>query len=186
MLDFGGLFSNINDLSKRGFAPFTVTSSGQPGVINSNAATVTGGVYSIAREANTLIIGGDFSAVNGDASYTKIVGLKADTGAFIWGGFNPNSTVRAVAVSVSDIYSYLYLGGDFTTFSKVARNYLASWNMRGTSASLVPTAWDPSASGLTPTVVYSLSVYDTLIFLGGNFTNIDGRSSSYFSAVQSQ
>ncbi|MFH0878097.1 MAG: hypothetical protein V2A34_00140 [Lentisphaerota bacterium] len=123
-----------------------------------------GAVYAIARQANgQIIIGGSFERVNG-IQRENIARLNADGTLDV--SWNPvaNHTVKAVAVSGTNII----VGGYFTNIGGRVRNRVAALDYYTGQA--LPSAWVQGANA----EVRALAINGTAVFVGGVFTQIAG------------
>jgi PQQ-like domain len=129
---------------------------------------ILGGAVGSTGTTNLLAIGGNFDNVIVDAvAYPakNFAILNEDTGAVIYGAKNVNSYVRAIVFDNGKFY----LGGDFTKFENVSRNYMAvvttggkltSWNtdMKGTVRAIAVGTDDVYAGGWSNAVAgYNIS-----------------------------
>ena len=81
----------------------------------------------------------------------------------------------SVYASAADGNGGFYIGGSFTHVDGIARNNAAHINADG---SLDPT-WNPNANSS----VYAIAVSGSTIYLGGNFTTINGSTARYYVAA---
>ena len=137
------------------------------------------GVWSLAKVGNTLLIGGDFTAVNGQ-SRSRLAALNASTGALLDWAPITNSTVWSIAVSGGTAY----IGGGFSSLAGQTRNRAGAVRLDartgGVSGTCLDawdatdclTGWDPNVSG----GVLSIAIEGTQIFLGGVINSIGGQS----------
>ena len=162
----GGLFTTVNGTSRVRIAQLFPSGgvdltfdpgSGANGVVN----------CVIADENNNVLIGGDFTTVNGQARNrlarllpTGFLEPKFD--AFL----NINAAVRSIAVQEN---GSVLVGGGFTMVNGVARNGLA----RLTSYGTLDSALDPGAGGVVSSVALQ---GDGQILVGGNFTTFNGTA----------
>ncbi len=115
-------------------------------------------VYAVVEYNGELIIGGDFSSVNGIPA----------NGIAVWNGLSwaplasgiNGGSVKSLAVFNGD----LYVGGSFTTAGQVSANNIARWN--GVS-------WSSLGIGVDDDVE-AMAVHNGVLYIGGNFTNAGG------------
>lgn len=148
-----------------------------------------GGVDALAVSGTNLYIGGHFSAMysstqNGITAYNI---AKWDTVSATWeplgsstqNGVQSGSYVNALAVSGT----ILYAGGGFSTVSSSTQNaisakFIAKWDISGNT-------WSPLGSATqngTSTIVDTLSVNGTDLYVGGSFTTVSSSSQNAISA----
>jgi hypothetical protein len=144
--------------------------------------TTNGDVYAMTQIGQVLYLGGDFTAVTvGDktitAPYVAAIDLRTNT---VLSGFsgNANGTVRTMTPAPDG--SALFLGGHFTTVDGVDRLHIAEINPA--SGALVP-GWTTSTAGTVDGDVWSMAVSDDRVYLGGDFTVVDGALESHVAAV---
>ncbi len=129
-----------------------------------------GVVYTLAVQPDgKIIIGGDFSTVNGTA-VVRLARLNAD--GSLDAAFNPgvNGAVRSVLVQLD---GKIVIAGSFTSVGGAARNMLARLNANGT----LDAAFDPNP---TAEAMYVLAQQpDGKFLVGGQFTAIAGTSRGY-------
>jgi len=129
-----------------------------------------GAVWAIARTANTVYIGGDFTYVG---PYTGgFVPISAATGRAVAVFPKVNGSVYAC---VPDGAGGWFIGGELTKIGGVARNNIAHIRADGS----VDTAWNPNANDR----VYALAVSGTIVYAGGEFTTIGGQSRNCIAAL---
>ncbi len=130
----------------------------------------------VAQADGKVIVGGDFTAVNGTAR-NRIARLNAD--GTLDGTFDPgtgfNGSVYAVILDGTDVY----VGGSFTSFNGTARNRIARLNTDGT----IDAGFDPG-TGLNNTA-NALVMSGTDVYAAGQFTTFNGTSSNRIVRVNS-
>lgn len=169
----GGGFSNVGGVAERDFIARwdgsswnTVCASGD------TVADLNSFVTAIAVSGSNVYVGGAFTNVNDvaerdyiayfDGTSWNTLTASGDTTADI------NSTVRAIAISGSDIY----IGGAFSNVNGVSGlNGIARFD--GSSWNLVGAAGDMVAGSST---VYSLAIVGSDLYVGGNFANVAGAA----------
>ena len=136
-----------------------------------------GNVYSIALSGSSVYVGGSFNGSIGGQTRAYIARLSdSGTGAAdaTWDP-NPNTTVRALAVSGGSLYA----GGDFIgTIGGQTRPYIAKLSGSGTGAA--DPAWDAGSNNS----VYAITVgSDSSVYAGGTFTNLGGGARSFIAKL---
>ncbi|MGP3979550.1 LamG-like jellyroll fold domain-containing protein [Streptomyces sp. KR80] len=144
-------------------------------------------VWALAQADGVVFAGGTFSKVrppdapagSSEQPAVNFVALDAATGAptscklsFTIG--SGTATVRALAVSPDR--STLYAGGQFGAVNGVGVSNVAAIDI----ASCTPKSSFKVASSAT---VRALAVTDDTVYLGGDFTSLEGQSRRYFGAV---
>jgi hypothetical protein len=115
-------------------------------------------------------VGGNFTSWNGNSSYDKFVVLNydgtRDTGfSRATGSFNGNVTPSIF------IDNKWIVGGTFTSYNSVTRNYIMAFNTDGT----VDTTFTTNiGTGFNGSVNNFFKVSDTQILVGGAFTTLNG------------
>lgn len=134
-------------------------------------------VYALAVHDDTVYAGGFFTAASGVAGTNYIAAWKDDTWHALGAGVNatvdPSPYVGVRTLAVDDTRGLVYAGGPFTATSTGAAN---SMNRVG--------VWDVAISEWIPLTyaggngvsapVYSLAVDDSVLYVGGSFTNAGG------------
>ncbi len=136
-------------------------------------------VFSIARQADgKVLVGGRFTQFDGVA-HSKIARVNAD--GSVDTGFNPgtgaNSDITSIAVQAD---GKVLVGGDFTQFNGVPRNYVARLNPDGS----LDTSFDPGTGANN--VLESLAVEpDGMVLIGGVFSQVDSVTRNYIARLNS-
>lgn len=123
------LTGNIIRLNNNGSADATFQSLTIDGTINSF----------LAQPDGTIIIGGNFSAVNGVAR-ANFARLQAN--GTLAAGFFPNGAGGAIRTIVRQADGKIFIGGDFTNVENVARLGIARLNVNSLSAPFTPFDFD--------------------------------------------
>ncbi|MEU6082975.1 LamG-like jellyroll fold domain-containing protein [Streptomyces sp. NPDC047108] len=144
-------------------------------------------VWAMAEAGGVVFAGGTFSSVRppdapagtGEQQAVNFVALDAATGAptncklsFTIG--SGTATVRSLAVSPDG--KTLYAGGQFGAVNGVGMSNVAAIDI----ASCTP---KPSFKVAASATVRALAATDDAVFLGGDFTSLEGQSRRYFGAV---
>lgn len=134
-----------------------------------------GSVFSLARQpGGSIVAGGDFTTVNGlpRNRLARVLTNGVEDSVFMAGLSGANGPVRSV-ICQSD--TRLLVGGQFTTFNNVSRNYLTRLNTDGS----LDTTFDPGSGADAP--VFSLAEGFVggarKLYVGGNFTTFNGFNS---------
>lgn len=130
-------------------------------------------VFASVRSSNTVYIGGAFTQVGPSTGCGTLIDM--NTG-------NPNLSFdkvnSSIMTSVSDGSGGWYIGGYFTRVGDVQRNKLAHINADGS----LDMDWNPSVTGGDPTI-RTIAVSGTTVFVGGNFSAVDGYSRDNLAAI---
>jgi hypothetical protein len=129
-------------------------------------ASADNSVTAMAVAGGTVYIGGSFLTING-LSRTRIAALGGANAAVLPFSPSVNNPVNALLASGSR----LYMGGAFTTVEGQPRSKLAAFAL--STGSLDPT-WTATANAAVYTLALGSDGQD--IFVGGNFTTLNGRS----------
>jgi len=130
-------------------------------------------VYALAVQPDgKVVIGGDFTAVNGNTNFNHIARLNVDgsVDATFNPGTGPNGSVRAIKLQLN---GEILIGGLFTNVNGTARNYIARLNANGS----VDASFQPGAGANNG--VFSIALQsDSRIVVGGEFTTCSGVTRS--------
>jgi uncharacterized delta-60 repeat protein len=171
----GGNFTHMNGASVSGLARLNNDGTIDPAfapLFNSGSTIYALAVYPTnAPHAGQILIGGDFSAVNG-VSRNGVARLNPDGSLDLT--FNPGqgatNAVRAIAIQLD---GNIVVGGSFTNFNGTPLNYMARLNPDGSLDSNFTANVGPGADD---TVDAILLQPDTRIVLVGAFTHANGVS----------
>lgn len=181
----GGTFVYVNGGSAErwGFAAFDTST----GVVTSLNPELSGDGWSPAGIENIVVssdgaaiyVTGYFNTINGVITRNSIAAFSATTG--IVGSFDPQldmyESARTMVLSSDD--QTIYVGGEFATVNGGAtpRNNLAAFDtLTGTA-----TPFNPNVNNSVYTL--ELSKDDSVLYLGGNFTNINGTTRRRLASV---
>ncbi|WP_129839561.1 LamG-like jellyroll fold domain-containing protein [Streptomyces sp. RFCAC02] len=162
-------------------APLTMTAEDLP------TWQTNGIVYALAAADGVVYAGGTFSTVRppgaesgtGERAAANFVALDAATGEPVAGcdlEFTVGSgsaTIRALAVSPDG--DTLYAGGTFGSVDGVGASSVAAFDLPSCERRTFPVA----ANG----IVRSIAATDDRVYLGGDFTTLNGQDRSRFGAV---
>ncbi|MFZ4708182.1 MAG: delta-60 repeat domain-containing protein, partial [Bacteroidales bacterium] len=159
----GGTFTQVGTDTRNNLA--RINSSGSVTSWDPNANNT---INAITIDGSSIYVGGSFTSINGATTRNRLAKLNNTDGTAdaTWNP-NANNTVYAIAVSGSTIY----VGGIFTTINgATTRNLLARLNnTNGTADAL----WNPNVNTVN-TVVTTISISGTDIYIGGSFDQIHG------------
>ena len=162
----GGQFTSVNSTERNYIARLnadgSLDASFNPGSGANNY------VWTSALQADgKIIIGGDFTTVNGIA-HNNIARLNADGSldASFSPGSGASSSVRNIVLQAD---GKMIVGGYFTTVNGSARNNIARLNADGS----LDTSFNPG-TGASHTVLTIIVQADGRIIIGGDFTSVNG------------
>ena len=167
----GGSFVTIGGTPINGIARLNADGSLDTAFNPGLGANAT--VYALAVQGDgKVVIGGDFTAVNGNTNFNHIARLNTD--GSLDTAFNPGAgasdSVRAIAIQAD---GKILIGGLFTSVNGVALNHIARLNTDGS----LDAAFQPGV-GADDAVLSIALQSDSRIVLGGEFTDCSGVSRS--------
>jgi hypothetical protein len=176
----GGGFTTAGSTSVPGLVPVRRSNlaaidltTGKP--TSWNAAVDDGIVFSLALSGSELVVGGDFTSVNGGVARNSLASFSVASSAV--SAWNPDVHGRVYALTLSG--GDVYAGGQFDRVNgSTPRNGLAAFPAAGTGTAL---DWGPRV-GVNEQVLALDSIGST-IYAGGAFTTIDGTPRSRLAAV---
>lgn len=166
----GGAFSTFNGMSKNYIARLnsdgTLDTSFNTG-IGPNAPV--GSI--VVQPDGKIVIGGTFTTING-ISRNSVARLNSDGTLDM--SFNPGSGANNMISSmVIQSDGKIIIGGHFTSFNGLNKNYLARVNNDGSLDANFNSSNGPN-SGITSIIIQP----DEKIIIGGSFTNFNGATAS--------
>ncbi len=168
----GGSFASVSGVSFNGIA--RLNSDGTPDTSFSPGLGANATVYALALQSDgKVLIGGDFTAVNGNTNYNHIARLNIDgtLDATFVPGTGPNDSVRAITLQLD---GGILLGGVFTSVNGNTNCYHVA---RLTPSGSVDTGFNPGLGAND--AVFSIAIQtDSRIVLGGSFTTCSGVTRS--------
>ncbi|MBY0434001.1 MAG: hypothetical protein K2U26_07825, partial [Cyclobacteriaceae bacterium] len=151
------------------------TDFAQGQVVQENLWATNGQVSSVAKDGNTIYLGGTFTTV-GPATGGG-TGLDISSGTTDGSFPRVDGTVKAV---IPDGTGGWFIGGGFTAVGNVPRSNIAHIK----SDKTVDLSWDPNA---TPNSiggeVLALALNGTTVYVGGSFTGIGGQTRNRIAAL---
>ena len=164
----GGSFSAFNGVSRPGVARLDANGKLDAGFNTGSGAN--GIVYAIALQPDgKIMVGGGFTSFNGQPSLHHLVRLNrngsVDTSFNMGAGFN--AAVQAIAVQPD---GKIVVGGSFTSFDGVSRNYLARLEQNGA----LDAGFMAGVSGGDHSVYAIVPQVDGKLVVAGDFTLFNG------------
>jgi hypothetical protein len=165
----GGLFTSVNGQGRTRLAAIDGT-TGVPTVWNPGA---NGTVNALLAAGNIIYAGGVFGTVGGQTR-PKIAAIDANTGVpTLWAPI-----LTDYVTCLTFLNGKLYIGGKFTTVDGQARGRLASFD----SSTGALSSWNPVTNLTGFTVVKALGGHGNIIYVGGQFTSVNGTNRKHFAA----
>nr|WP_301288468.1 hypothetical protein [Natronospira proteinivora] len=166
------LYVGMNDFSADHLSAFDLETGQEHAGLD--GAGFNGQVRDLLLHNGYLYIGGAFSEDASGEDRDHLAALNPSTGNLNNWDPSVDSPVNVLIEHNGDIY----IGGDFTEANGDDRDFLAAFSAEDTPDPTLR-SWAPSASDS----VYALSVDGDRIFVGGDFTEIDGNEQSGLAAV---
>jgi outer membrane protein assembly factor BamB len=172
----GGVFSTIGGQSRSNLAALDAVSALATSW-NPAPVSLLNGIYTLAFSPGLVYVGGQFTAIGGQAR-NNVAAVDATTGAAT--GWDPdaggalNPTVYALGVYGGSVYA----GGDFGRMGGQARGNIAALDVATGSA----TPWSPEASGGSPPLL-TIAAAGGTVYAGGTFAAIGGQARNRIAAL---
>src|SRR6266849_5979537 len=170
----GGLLSAIGGQPRYNLAALDVST----GLATDWNPHAIGSVYSLAINGKTLYAAGAFNSIGGQPR-SGIAALDASTGLATDWNPNPNTGITRLAINGDAVYA----GGGFTSLGGQNRNLLAAVDPSTGRA----TDWNPNPEpgheGLQYTIISSLALSGSTIYVGGFFASVGGQSRNNIAAL---
>ena len=168
----GGNFTQVGGQPRNRIAALNQF-TGKPTAWNPNA---NGSVARVVAADKAIYVSGGFSQIGG-AQRRSLAALEPQTGTAT--GWTSDVTGSVIALGVTG--DLVYAGGQFTAISGVPRINLGAVDRRFSPPNSVD--WNPKPGTESSGVhVETLEVTPSTLYVGGNFTTVDGRGSPYLAA----
>ena len=167
----GGAFSKFNGITAPGLVRLN-TNGTVDSVFNANAGSGANGiVHAVAVQADgKVVIGGEFTVFNGTSlNYLARLNVNGTLDGTFAVGTGPDSTVRSILVQPD---GSLVVGGSFTNFDGMARNFLLRLNPSGT----LDTNFMAGEVGGNGSVLSLVQQTDGKLLVGGSFSRFNDVS----------
>ncbi|MBS1792641.1 MAG: carboxypeptidase regulatory-like domain-containing protein [Acidobacteria bacterium] len=168
----GGSFLTVGGQTFSYFARLNMNGSPDTNFSLVMSATAPGIKSIFPENDGNILVGGDFSAVNGQGT-GGLARFHKDGSLNTTFDPNANSTVFTTATQKD---GKILLGGDFTTIGGQSKARLARLNFDNT----LDTAFDPSAD---ESVLSMVVQPDGKFLIGGDFLNVNGQSRSHLARL---
>src|SRR5438067_2245942 len=159
------MFTSVGGFVRPLIAALDANTGVNDGTWNANA--FGNAVESIVVNGSSVILGGDFVSMGGQARKNlAAVDITTGNGVPGWSvtGPDPDGDVHAITFD----NGIAYFGGSFGIAGGVARNHIAAVNIADGS---IVNSFNPNADG----DVNALTSFRGMIYAGGAFTNIAGK-----------
>jgi hypothetical protein len=173
---FAGFFDSVGGQHRYELAAVDAST----GAVASWSPSYNGNVGALTVSGSTVYVGGNQDL--GDNTLGCVAAFDTTGGTRIWktnaSGGEIFGDVNALAVSGSVVY----VGGDFTRIGGRARHHLATVNPHTGTV----TAWNPDVESVagSSASVSVLALAGPTLYVGGQFTAIDGRQRSNVAALR--
>ncbi|ONI69507.1 hypothetical protein BWI15_23310 [Kribbella sp. ALI-6-A] len=164
----GGAFTTAAGQSRLRAAAFT-----SAGALTAWDPRAEATVSTVALSGGTVMVGGDFSMLNGYPR-ANAAAIRADGSVDPTWNPSPNGIVYAVAATADG--SRVFLGGTFTSVGPSARTYLAAVD---TATGATDPNWQKAANN----TVRALAVSGQTVYAGGSFTRAGGGDAIRLAAL---
>jgi hypothetical protein len=166
----GGFFTQSKGVVRRYLAAFSL--SGQLLTWNPSAQNA---VEALDINGDNIYVGGDFTSIGGLVR-PYLAAVNTAGSVLAW---NPNANNVVESLLYSGVNAGIYIGGFFTTINGNTRNRLAFVDPVTINSTSGVYGWDPNANG----AVNSIKRFGSNIYIGGQFTSVNGNARNYLAAV---
>ena len=172
-LYLGGIFDHLGTVERQGLgAVDRATGNLLDWDPQLRGGEVPGYCGAIALSGTALFVAGSFASLGGEADGGLAGAVDTRSGDRLPWRFQPNQVVQTLAVSGAKVFA----GGIFSGVGdRVPRAGLAAFSL--STGDLLP--WNPSADG----DVFAMAARDGLVYLSGNFLNVDAEPHQSLAAV---
>jgi trimeric autotransporter adhesin len=168
----GGSFEWMNEGTN--YSRNVAEISAETGQAVADAYNINGEVYALALSKTTLYAGGTFTYA-GTSMRSNLAAInRKDRTVQSWAP-NANDSVRALLLDGTTLYVGGLFNGTSIGVTPVVRNCLAAVDTTTGEA----TAWAPEPNNY----VYAMTLVKDTLYVGGEFTQIDGRALGYVGAL---
>ena len=175
----GGQFFSFNGASVQGIVRLNADGSVDGGFNAASGSGTVGAVYAIAVQPDgKILIGGDFTAVNGVTNLNRIARLNADGSldANFSAGTGADRRVTAIVVQPDGA---ILVGGAFVTFNGLTKNGITRLNLNGSTDATFNAGTGGNGGPVTSLALKG----DGKILVGGDFTTFNGQNRSRFARL---
>jgi len=178
----GGTFRTIDGATRHRVAALDTTATTTGSFVRAWDPDADGEVRTMLLDGTTLYVGGYFTAIDGRTRH-HIAAL--DTAATVAGtiatAWDPDADAAVQTLARSG--TILYVGGDFTAIEGKTLNRLGALDTAAPNGSIA-FDWNPNPDNLLiPVTVSALGLSGSTLYVGGNFTQIDGKTHNHIAAL---
>lgn len=175
----GGSFTTAGYSPNVGLIDRLASFNREDGAVNDWAPTPNNTVFALALSGSTLYVGGDFAGDNSigvtPVHRDYIAAIHTETGEATEWDPDADSPVFGMALNSG----ILYVGGAFTLIDGRSLGCVGALDTGTLTPGAMALDWNPAANAL----VNSISYYDGNLYVGGNFTIINGQSILYLAKL---
>jgi len=172
----GGWFGSIAGQPRKYLAAFDTN-----GNLLNWSPNPDGGIYSIAIGNNKVYVGGTFTSIAGQPR--KNLAAFDNNGNLLNWSPNPDGNFIPTIYSIAIGNNKVYVGGRFTSIANKPRESLAAFDTNGNLLDWSPNPKLVIGSFIGSSIIYSIAVGNNKVYVGGEFTTIQGKVKKYFAVI---